>query len=46
MDPVFYKKSAKNGSFFINTNILINERIYTPGELNFKEYESLPTSSL
>ena len=29
MDPVFIK-SAKNGSFFINTNILINVRIYTP----------------
>ena len=30
MDPVFFIKSAKNGSFFINTNILINGRIYTP----------------
>ena len=26
----FFIKSAKNGSFFINTNILINGRIYTP----------------
>ena len=26
----FFIKSAKNGSFFINTNILINVRIYTP----------------
>ena len=30
MDPVFFIKSAENGSFFINTNILINGRIYTP----------------
>ena len=31
MDPVFFIKSAKNGSFFININIGINGRIYTPG---------------
>ena len=28
----FFIKSAKNGSFFINTNILINGRIYTPDQ--------------
>ena len=30
MDPVFYK-ICKKWQFFINTNILINVRIYTPG---------------
>ena len=30
MDPVFFIKSAKNGSFFINMNIWIKWRIYTP----------------
>ena len=29
MDPVFFIKSAKNGSFFINKNIGINGRMYT-----------------
>ena len=35
MNPVFFIKYAKNGSFFINTNILINGRIYTPDRLSF-----------
>ena len=34
MDPFFFIKSAKNGIFFINMNILINGRIYTPARVS------------
>ena len=47
MDPVFYK-SAKNGSFFINTNILINGRIYTPEfeNVSFSKKQSIKPTLL
>ena len=32
----FFMKSAKNGIFFMSMNILINGRIYTPGNVFYK----------